>query len=57
LGEPEFEGTPGQCRRCGESRFFPSGLEVEPDAEATGKPGDRASKEASQAAAEWFSRN
>jgi hypothetical protein len=56
LGQPEFEGTPGQCRLCGESRFFPSGLEMVPEADAAG-PKDRAAKEASQAAADWFSRN
>jgi hypothetical protein len=57
LGEPQFEGTPGQCRNCGEHRFFPSGLELEPEAEASPSTGDRASKEAKQAAADWFSLN
>jgi hypothetical protein len=57
LGQPEFEGTPGQCRVCGETRFFPSGLELEADAERPEAPRDRASKEARAAAADWYSLN
>jgi hypothetical protein len=54
LGEPVIEGTPGTCRLCGQTRFFPSGLLLEPeDPEARG----RAEKEAKQAAADWFSLN
>ena len=54
LGEPVLEGTPGTCRLCGEARFFPSGLVLDPDgAEAQGRP----EKEAKRAAADWFSLN